>query len=202
MKLAREDLRRLRLPTAAAIVMALIGAASILVTERYYSLELRQREISFADRKAAQERVAKVAEEEREIRVNLVRYRELVDRGMVGPERRLDWIDAITGIKNSRRLFEIRYAIEPQRSLDYPGMAAKGGAGFMVSRMKLEMMLLHEGDLLGFLADLNAAGKAYVSVRGCDITRAEQGAASRTISPKLRASCVVDLITLPEGKSA
>jgi hypothetical protein len=194
----REDLRRLRLPIAAMAILAAIGIAAILVTEHYYILESKQREASLADRKAAQERVAKVAEEEREIRENLVHYRKLIERGIVGPERRLDWIDAITAIKNERRLFEIRYAIEPQRVLDYPGTASKGSARFMVSRMKLEMQLLHEGDLLNFLADLNAAGKAYVSVRGCDIQRAEPGAPGRTISPRLRASCSIDLVTLSQ----
>lgn len=201
MKLAREDLRRLRLPMAATVILAAIGIATLLVTEHYYSLESKQREISLAERKAAQERVAKVAEEEREIRENLVHYRKLVERGIAGPERRLDWIDAITAIKNTRRLFEIRYAIEPQRVLDYPGAASKSSARFMASRMKLEMALLHEGDLLTFLADLNAARTAYVSVRGCDITRAAPGAPSRTISPKLRASCEIDLITLSQEKA-
>jgi len=200
-KLAREDLRRLRLPMAAVVVLAAIGIATIIVSEHYYSLASKQRASSLAERKAAQERVAKVAEEEREIRENMLRYQKLVERGMVGPEHRLDWIDAITAIKNARRLFEIRYAIEPQRALDYPGTASKANAGFMVSRMKLEMLLLHEGDLLKFLADLNAAGKAYVSVRSCSITRAEQGGPSRTISPRLQANCTVDLITLREGRT-
>ena len=201
MKIAREDLPRLRLPMAVMVILAAIGIAAIIAAEHYYALEYKQRQISLAERRAAQERVAKVAEEEREIRENLVHYRKLVERGIAGPERRLDWIDAITAIKNARRLFEIRYAIEPQRVLDYPGTASKGSARFMVSRMKLEMLLLHEGDLLTFLADLNAAGNAYVSVRGCEITRVEPGAPGRTVSPKLRATCDIDLITLSQEKT-
>lgn len=199
MIIAREDVKRLRLPLAAALMLAAAGAATIMVTQHYYSIDSQKREATLAERKAAQDRVAKVEEEERDIRANLVHFQELVKRGIVGPERRLDWIDAIAGIKNARRLFEIRYAIEPQRPLDYPGVTAKGNAGFMVSRMKLEMLLLHEEDLLGFLADLNASGKAYVSVRNCSVLRAEQGAPSRTITPKLRADCTIDLITLREG---
>ena len=199
MKIARQDLRRLRLPLAATLVLAAAGAAVVLVTQYYHSLGVQQRQGPLAERKAAQDRVAKVEEEERDIRGNLVHYRKLVEHGIVGPEHRLDWIDAIAAIKNARRLFEIRYAIEPQRPLDYPGIATKGSAAFMVSRMKLDMLLLHEEDLLGFLADLNAAAKAYVSVRNCSVTRAQEGAPTRTIGPKLRAACTVDLITLREG---
>ncbi len=198
MKLGRHDLRRLRLPIALALLLAAIGIGTTLATDHYLSLERRQREASLTERKQAQERVAKVAEEEREIRENLIGYQQIIERGMIGPERRLDWIDTITAIKNNRKLFEIRYAIEPRRVLDYPGTTWKGNAHFMVSRMKLEMSLLHEGDLLGFLNDLKAAGNAFVSVRGCDVARTEKGAVGRQISPKLRASCTIDFITLSQ----
>jgi len=197
-KLAREDLRRLRLPLAAALILATAGSprswrpALLLAGERTAGCHARRAQGGPGPRH-------EVEEEERDIRENLVHYRDLVKRGIVGPERRLDWIDAITGIKNARRLFEIRYAIEPQRPLDYPGVATKGNAGFMVSRMKLDMLLLHEEDLLGFLADLNASGKATSRCATAASQRAEQGAPSRTITPKLRANCTIDLITLRGG---
>ena len=202
MKIAREDLRRLRLPLVIAVVLASIGVALVLASENSLSKEQQLKEAAVAARKAAQDRVSKVSEEEREISENLVHYQKLVERGIVGQERRLDWVDAITAIKNTRRLFEIRYEIEAQRALDYPGLGAKGPAGFMLSRMKLTMQLLHEEDLLNFLADLNAAGNSYISVRSCSVSRNDPGAPSRTLTPRLRANCVVDLITLREGKSA
>jgi hypothetical protein len=118
-------------------------------------------------------------------------------RGMVGEQNRIDWIESIARIKNDRKLFEIRYNIEAQRSVDYPGVVATGAADFVVSRMRLSMLLLHEGDLLNFLADLQAAGKGHVSVRRCTVTRIERGAPSATaLQPRLRAECQVDLVSV------
>jgi len=67
-----------------------------------------------------------------------------------------------------------------------------------VSRMKLEMLLLHENDLLDFLADLEAARKAYVSARQCQVTRIERAPApgSTALQPRLRAECQVDLVSV------
>jgi hypothetical protein len=63
--------------------------------------------------------------------------------------------------------------------------------------MKLEMMLLHENDLLGLFADLSAQVPALVSVRQCTIERLP-GAPQQNQAALLRAKCEVDWITLQE----
>jgi len=196
MNVSRDDLKRLRVPLALALLLSALGVAC-LATSGYYLDEAKSaREASRLARVGAQERMAKVSEEEREIRENLVHFEQMRRYGMVGDQNRIDWIESIARIKNSRKLFEIRYNIEAQRSLDYPGVVATGAADFVVSRMRLNMLLLHEGDLLNFLADLQAAGKGHVSVRRCTVTRIERGAPSATaLQPRLRAECQVDLVS-------
>jgi len=204
MNITRDDLRRLRIPLAVAIVLLALGAAG-LITSGYYLDEARAaRDATRLSRVAAQERVLRVAEEEREIREDLVYYEQMRQRGIVGEQSRLDWIESITRIKNDRKLFEIRYNFEAQKPLDYPGLVAAGAADFVVSRLRLDMLLLHEGDLLNFLADLQAGIKAHVSVRNCIVTRIERGAApgATTVQPRLRAECQVDLISVRGLKPA
>ena len=197
MNVSRDDLKRLRVPLALALLLSALGVAC-LATSGYYLDEAKSaREASRLARVGVQERMAKVSEEEREIRENLVHFEQMRQHGMVGEQNRIDWIESIARIKNSRKLFEIRYNIEAQRSLDYPGVVATGAADFVVSRMRLNMLLLHEGDLLNFLADLQAAGKGHVSVRRCTVTRIERGAPSATaLQPRLRAECQVDLVSV------
>ena len=204
MIIVRDDLKRLRLPLVAAAALLALGAACLLASEHYLDAAKKARDTARLSRVAAQERVSKVSEEEREIRENLVHYEQMRRRGMVGEQSRLDWIESIARIKNDRKLFEIKYGIEPQRSLDYPGIVATGAADFVVSRMKLEMLLLHEEDLLNFLADLEAAGKAFVSVRHCSVNRIERGAApaATALQPRLRADCLVDFVSVRGIKPA
>ena len=198
MNIARDDLKRLRLPLAVAVTLLALGAACLIASEHYLDAAKKARDTARQSRVAIQARVSRVSEEEREIRENLVHYEQMRRRGMVGEHSRLDWIESIARIKKDRKLFEIKYGIEPQRPLDYPGIVAAGAADFVVSRMKLEMALLHEEDLLDFLADLQTAGRAYVSVRRCTVTRIERGSvpAATALQPRLRADCQLDLVSV------
>ena len=195
MKLSRDDLKQLRAPLALAAVMIAVGVVAQITSQSYLDSAKKERDMTRASRVSAQERVLRVSEEEREIRENLVDYERMRERGMIGEQSRIEWIESIARIKKDRKLFEIRYRIEAQRPLDYPGVVPGGGADFVVSRMKLEMLLLHENDLLDFLADLEAAKKAYVSARQCLVTRIERGA-SASLQPRLRADCQIDLVSV------
>jgi hypothetical protein len=200
MNIRREDLKRLRVPASVAAMLVAIGAAAIVVTDHRLGVAIEARESVRAQRAAAQERVSKVSEEEREIRESLIFYQRMQRQGMIGQENRLDWIDSIARIKSQRKLFEIKYSIEPQKALDYPGIVATKTSEFVVSRVKLEMLLLHEEDLLNFLADLRATGRFHVSVRHCSVSRIERGAvtAGQALLPRLRSECQIDLITVDE----
>jgi hypothetical protein len=200
MMLERPDLMRLRLPFVAALLLVGIGAAALVFSEsKLAEAEILQR--AQHDRLvAARDRLAKVSEEEQEIRNNLIQFKKVSDLGMASAERRLEWIEALVEIQKKRRLFQVQYTLEPQRAVDYPGVtqSQKGGGGiFMASKLKLELQLLHEEDLLNFLADLRATGESFASLRSCSLSRTEGVfAAGGPMRPRLRASCVVDMITL------
>ena len=204
MNLRRDDLRRLRAPIALAIGAFAVGAVCLFLADSYRDSAAKTRAGTRATRVAAQERVLRVSEEEREIRENLIDYERMREQGMLGDQNRLDWIEAISRIKNNRKLFEIKYNIEAQRQLDYAGVVPASGAEFVVSRMRLDMLLLHENDLLDFLSDLQTARRAYVSVRQCVVTRLDRGAApgGTALQPRLRADCQVDLVSVKSGRPA
>jgi hypothetical protein len=202
MKLGASDLKRLRLPLAAFVVLALAGVASYFAAGDYLQETKKLGATTTAQRAEVQTKLASANEEEREIKANLQQYQALAARGILGEEKRLDWIDTITAIKNERRLFNIGYSIEPQKELDYPGFAPGGGVKFMVSRVKIEMQLLHEEDLLNFIDDLAKRGRSYLAVRNCDVKRIDRGSSggATTLAPRLQATCVFDLITIRHNK--
>jgi hypothetical protein len=199
--LVRDDLKRLRAPLALAATLVVLGVAALVVSSDYLDAARDAQSAARQGRTAAQDRVSKVSEEERDIRDNLKYFDQMRTRGIIGVQNRLDWIEAIAKIKNTRKLFEIKYSIEAQKPLDYPGVVSSPNAEFVVSRMKLEMMLLHEGDLLDFLDDLQAEGKAHVNVKRCTVTRTAPATAT-SLQPRLRAECLVDLVSVKGMKPA
>lgn len=199
MKLEKQDFRQLRWSLAVAVVFAVAGAGVLLYSERQLDTARREAATAKASHAAAQDRVAKAAEEERDIRSDLVFYQRMMESGIVGSRNRLDLIDKISAIKAGRKLFEIKYNIDAQKPLDYPGITPSGTMDFVTSRMQLDIMLLHEEDLTNLLNDLRTAGQSHVSVRQCTLTRQDR-AGSPALTPTLQAQCVVDLITLVESK--
>jgi hypothetical protein len=201
MKLGRDDLKQLGLPVAGCLVLILAAVACYFAADGYLQKTKLLGAAASTQRAEVQKRLASANEEEREIKASLQQYQVLAARGIIGEEKRLDWVDTVTAIKNERRLFNIGYSIEPQKELAYPGFSAGAGVKFMVSRVKMNLQLLHEEDLLNFIDDLAQRGKPYLSVRSCDVQREDRGAGT-TLAPRLRAECVFDLITISLNKPA
>jgi hypothetical protein len=199
MTLTREELKLLLVPLLGALAMLAAGAGLIWLAEG----SLLGAERSFAaaqqERRESAERLARIAEEEREVKQKLDVYQRLQQLKVLGEERRLEWADAITRIRSERELLDLRYRVERQTLLaTAPGKPAN--VEFYASTMKVDLALLHEEDLVRFLADLRASGNAYYSVKRCSLSRTGQAASSTSIiAPRLRADCEIDLITIIDG---
>ena len=195
------DFRKLILPVATVLILAGAGAALILYVNRQLIIDHATLSTVRNDRVQAREKLSRISEEEREVKERIEVYRRLRDLHIIGKERRLDWADAIKRIRINREMLDVRYRIDPQKL--FVSITGKPGkVDFNVSAMKLELALLHEGDLLGFLDDLRDAGNAYVSVRRCTLIRSGPAAVQAgipTLTPRLRAECEIDLITVMDA---
>lgn len=195
MNFTAQDWKKLAAPLLAAIVLLAAGGALIWHARSVLQAEAQKLAAARTERNQARERLSKIAEEEREVKANIEVYRQLRDLGILGDEKRLEWVDAMARIRATRELLDLRYSVERQR-LSHSIAGKPANVDFYSSTMKVDLALLHEGDLLGFLADLRASGNAYYSVQKCAITRTGQAAAGANLLPRLRASCAIDLITI------
>ena len=195
MRFTPDELKRLAVP--ALIMLALLGAGWFVVQWSGGALAEAKRALAAAqgERRENTERLARIAEEEREVKQKLDVYRRLRQLNILGEERRLEWADAITRIRTQRELLDLSYRVDRQRLLkSVPGKPAT--VDFFASTMRVQLALLHEEDLLRFLSDLRDSGNAYYAVRQCSLTRTGQPPAGVQISPRLRGECDIDLITI------
>ncbi|MDI6746003.1 MAG: hypothetical protein QMD17_02550 [Rhodocyclaceae bacterium] len=179
------------------LLLALLLAAGVLAVtthfDRQASLAHKQALVRQSETAAKLERVH---DDERKIRAKINLYQELVRHGRTEPEKRLEWVETLRRIKESRRLLDLNYEISPQRPLDEKALTT-GGYDFLVSPMKLDLPLLHEDDLLGLLADLSAQVQALISVKSCKIERSSADPQQQLAT--LKAHCEIDWITLQES---
>ncbi len=195
MNLTTQEWKKLAVPLLLALVLLATGAGMIWHARQVLQQSGQDLAAARIERVQARDRLSKIAEEEREVKANIEVYRQLRTLGIIGDERRLEWVDAMARIRASRELLDLRYSVERQKLLQSaPGKPAN--VDFFSSTMKVELALLHEGDLLGFLSDLRGSGNAYYSVQKCAITRTGQAATGANLVPRLRASCAIDLITI------
>jgi hypothetical protein len=195
MRFTREELKRLMLPFVVAL--ALLGAGAAFIWTAGGALRTAQGELAAAqaERRQNNERLARISEEEREVSEKIDVYNRLKSLNILGEERRLEWADAITRIRTQRELLDLRYSVERQRLLtSAPGKP--GNVDFYASTMKVELALLHEEDLLRFLADLRQSGNAFYAVKKCALARTGQAVTGATMTPRLRADCEIDLVTV------
>jgi hypothetical protein len=147
-------------------------------------------------RDAAYSRYAHVDNEKRDIRDFQQRFIELRERGLIGEERRLEWVDAIRQTQERRQLLPLSYEIDPQQPVRLESALDLGEYQLQGSRMRLHMELLHEMDLFNFFADLRE--RSFFAVQDCSIKRlgAVAGAAGALEGPTLGADCTLNWITM------
>ena len=192
---SREELKKLALPLLALVVLVAAGVGLIRLSEGSFNAAQTELASARATRSQNTERLARIAEEEREVKEKIAVYQNLKSLNILGEERRLEWADALARIRSQRELLDMRYRVDRQRLLvSVPGKPAR--VDFHASTMHVELALLHEGDLLRFLTDLRNSGNAYYSVKKCTVTRTGAEATGVTIVPRLRADCDIDLITI------
>lgn len=207
LKLTAIDLSRLRWSLLLAITLVVAGVTMF----RYSSFALQQAAMEAQDarteRSAAMVKRLHAQDEATAIRNNVTTYLELQSRGVLGQERRLEWVERINAIRLARRLPEFQYELSPQQGIAPPGATASTGAGgtnapaaalVLVSPMKAQLGLLHEQDLLDTVSDLQTNVPAFVRTRHCALSRTTGTPSTPPSNALLHATCEFDWITLRE----
>jgi hypothetical protein len=185
-------------------VLTMIGALTISLTGVLLS-EWKQQEAeenmdqALRLRDTAYSRYAHVDNEKRDIRNFQPRYIALRARGLIGEEKRLEWVDAIRQTQEQRKLLPLSYEIEPQQTVRLESALDLGDYQLQGSRMRLHMDLLHEMDLFDFFDDLRQ--RSFFAVQDCSIKRlgVATGAPGAPGAPTLGADCTLNWITLAEA---
>tara|TARA_R110002096_G_scaffold130643_5_gene279914 strand:- start:9384 stop:10007 length:624 start_codon:yes stop_codon:yes gene_type:complete len=125
------------------------------------------------------------------------RYQKFYELGFIGRESRLDVVETMRTTSARLNLPRVTYSIEPQRGVVAPVTSLLGGENIQirVSKLQLEMGLLHEFDLLRFFDVLQSQAPGLIKVDQCEI--ASLGELSTNASdPNLAANCDVNIFSV------
>lgn len=196
MILTQKDWRQLRFPIL-GLGIAMIAVGLLASYAEQYRTEKESAMVAEEGlyRNARQKFESSGLEKETIIEY-LPTYNELLAKGFIGEERRIEWIERLRQIHGQYNLFSIDYSIGQQEKYNPSFVSNLGNHVLNRSVMELQLDMLHEGDLINLLEDLHKDTPPFM-VRDCEITR-PIGAEidTKKVAANLKAACEIDWITL------
>lgn len=181
-----------------------IGVGAGLVVGSIYFEQHMQQEYNRnnAQFQSISQRYLAMDEEERLINEYSPEFLQLFERGIIGEERRLDWIEVLRDAGNSLKLTALSYTIESQKPYVPAYPINLSSYNLLYSTMRLNLTLLHEADLFTLLETLNRRAPGSFTVTACRLNNNVPADAGTTDASRgnVNAECTLDWFTLrPAG---
>ena len=157
-------------------VHAQLNAAHLVAQEDYDSLILQRRIVDRYHR----------------------RYEQFGALGFVGMESRLDWIEALRESSKQLTLPRVSYMIQPQLKAIAPveSLLAGDDITIHVSKLELEMSLVHELDLLRFIDELQGNAPGLIKVDACVLDWLAESETGLKPGINILANCSVQIFSV------
>lgn len=201
MKRADVDWRVLRGAVALVIVSVVVGGGFLASSYYFWSKMNTVYQRQHRSLLGVRARYQTLDQEAKIIHVYLPRYERLEGQGIIGPEHRLNWIEALRTVSRRVRLPSLRYTIDAQVPSRLAYLPDPGVFRVYDSKMEVKLGLLHEGDLLDLLRDLARASTGLYSVTSCDIRRAHPKISMDPKHANLLANCDLRWYTLRKAQA-
>jgi hypothetical protein len=197
--LTKEGFRSLRLAWALLGLAVLAAAALAWGSHLYLQKEQRDGLATQRELREAQTRLDAAMRERDDLKDSAEIFQDLVKRGILNHENRLDFVERLERLKIRHRLLGLEYEIAPQRLLPLPGGRVFNSVDVLGSRVKLKVLALHEGDALAFLEELANPPQGFNPFNRCALRKIDTGT-SDALVPRAEADCTLEWISLKDKR--
>ena len=195
-KIKPDDFSMLRGATIFLVAAILISLAAAIGSWQYR--QMTEREVEAAQRRlsAVRAQLSNARAQRQYFSENQATYGELATKGLFGEEHRLDWIETINRLRDRHRIFSIDYELSAQQRLT----SAPVNVAAYASKIDLKFSLLHEQELLDFIADFKKEAPGIFVLDSCALSR-QAYADMATAATTLNGNCTMQWITVKEKMS-
>jgi hypothetical protein len=202
MSLTQQDWRKLRYPIVGlgavlVLVGMLVSFADQYRTKNETALRTQQNLLNQARQKFQSSGLEKET-----IMQYLPEYNDLLAKGFIGEERRIEWIEMLRQIHAQHKLFSIDYSIGLQENYKPSFLSNLGSFVLHRSVMSIKLDMLHEGDILALIDGLHEQTTPFM-VRDCEISRPVGAKVdAKNVAANMQANCEIDWLTLRDPQLA
>lgn len=205
MTLSKSDFLYLR--RCLLVFLLVLGVGNILIVASKNFTEKARRNRQEAQRQLSVARAQLVtAEADREnMRDYMLEYNAILNRNVIGTDRRLDWVEGLSRIYQHDKLqdaINFTYSILPQKNFSPAPTLDSGNFEINRSDMTLRFDLLHEGQLIAFFDMMRSDISGWYILDKCVLERSmavpEEG--GPRVSKQLKAECTGGWVTLRDRR--
>ena len=186
-----------------AFTLSTLISATLVGTSYYFRQDVKKAyDLQTRSLAGARSRYLTLDEEKRLIEMYLPRYRALEAEGIIGVERRLNWLETLREAVQRIKLPSLRYDIASQGRYTPEFPVDLGGFQLYASDMMLDLGLLHEGDLSSLLTELEQNGKGLFSAADCTVRRMHEDFGRDPTRANVSAQCSLRWLTIRLSRSS
>ena len=183
-----------------ALISLLISiiVSSSLVAGSYYFQDAMNKEYvrNNALFQNISQRYLAIDEEAKRIQKYFPEFVDLYNRGVIGNEQRLNWIEVLQNAGARIKIPSLSYSISSQKDYIPAYSISMGSYKLYKSEMTLNISLLHEGDLFNLLHALNNEARGEYNLTSCNFDRGQQDIIESPKAANIRASCELEWYTI------
>ena len=202
MKLSNTDFRLLRWHIIALSISIAVSGALIYASNQFAKSSAENSRLALKQINKARSRLNSAMQDRDNFATYTSEYANLEDRKILGDNHRLDWMEGLDLLSQQNLVMNFSYAISPQTIYTPQPVIDSGNFEIHYSEMKLQLELLHEGQLLNFLNVMNEQIGGYYHLDSCSLSRTEkltnteEEPPAPEIKTNLMAECIGGWITL------
>jgi len=187
-------------PATLTTVITLLLGSSLLAFSFNYLIEAEE-QLNTTERKLSSltSKYRKTLRDKELINNFLTPYQRLQQRGIAGKENRLNWVDTLRASVQALQVPRMYFQFAPQQIFKNGIIDASSKLKVYSSRMKLDVGLLHEIDLLRLLDDLERQIPSMFTIDSCSIDLIGKEFGYVAEQPNLNINCELLWFTIDLG---
>jgi len=202
MKLSNTDFHLLRWNIIALSISIVVSGILIYASDHFSKNAAENSRIASKLINDARSRLNHAIQDKDNFATYTSEYTDLVDRKILGDNHRLDWMEGLDKLDQQNLVMNFSYTIAPQTIYTPQPMVDSGNFEIHYSEMKLQLELLHEGQLLNFFNAMNEQIQGHYQLDSCSLNRVDTltSTEEEPLAPEtktnIRAECSGGWITL------
>lgn len=174
MNFSKSDLPHIQWSLLILLAVLGTGGAIIAASEGFVTRAQEGQRALKQQLSAARGQLATAQEDQEKMQTYTQEYNTLLQRDIIGDDRRLDWMEALDKMRKQSKasgLMDFNYSIAPQQLYAPFPPVDSGNFDLHSSGMSMQFNLLHEGQLLTVLDALRTNSKGWFMLDRCELER-------------------------------